>query len=868
MVTAIAAISVSAWNYYRTSSQTLETAINNLGAKTRLIALRFQDAYDAVRNEAKIISRTPPIRGLMRSMAHNGVDPKDGSTTKLWKNRLETIFTSVMQANPYYTQMRYIGLSDEGRELVRVNRTKNGFQAVNVEQLQRKGEESYVKKVKAGLDTFFFSKVSLNREHGTIDRNLIPTIRAIMPVKNAKGRVFGMIVINVDFEGLMKKMFYSARPDINAFLTNQSGDYVEYDPKKGTVQLEYHENFTKKQPEFIRQIQNDRRKEAVYTDGDDIIYYARMKIIKSTDKEYVGAILRIPKSELLEGVYKTQKESLFFSGLLIVLATIIAALLAHRLTLPLLQLTQSVRRYRDNPDGSHLPTERKDELGKLAVAFKDTFDKLTQSESTRQAYVDASGDGYWDWLIQEDYEYLSPRFWEMMGYKPEEKEHKPSEWQKLIFKEDLKVALDNFDKHVKTKGKHPFSQEVRYRHKDGSTVTVLCKGAVIEWDEDGKPIRMIGTHIDLTEIKAAQEQLHLLQLAINNSKDLFLITEANPDNPVIVYVNQASKDICGYEPEELIGQTPKIMQGEKTNENELKAMKEALKKHEPYSADLINYAKDGREYWVNINIVPVKDLNGTVTHFAAIERDITDKKASEIEREKLINELERSNKDLDDFAYVASHDLKAPLRVIDNTSNWLKEDLAAKLDKDSQENLDLLRNRVVRMEKLLDDLLVYSRVGRVESKDATQVIDGLTLIEETKELLANIKPYSVILDDGIKQINVHKMPLQQVFLNLFSNAIKHGDKKPTVINVELVAQDDEMFTIKVQDNGPGIATEFHDKVFRIFQTLKPRDQVEGSGMGLAIVKKHVEMMGGNIKLDSDEGKGCAFIFTWPKIKHA
>ncbi len=509
MVTAIAAISVSVLNYYRTSEQTLEKAVEHLGAKTRLMALRFQDAYAAVQNEAKILSRVPPVRGLMRSIANNGVDPKDGSTTQLWKKRLETTFTSVMQVNPYFTQVRYIGLADDGLELVRVNRTKRGHESVTDEQLQHKGEEPYVKKVKAGLDTFFFSEVTLNREHGFVDKNRLATIRAVVPVKNVNGHVFGMIVINVDYEELLKKMFYSASPKIKAFLTNQSGDYVEYNHKKGTIQLEFHKNYTKKQPEFIKKIQNDKRNEAVYTDGDDVIYYVRMKIIKSSDKEYVGAILQIPKSELLEGVYKTQRESLFFSALLSVLSTMIAALLAHRLTLPLLQLTNSVRRLKDDPGCCRLPTQRKDELGNLAMAFQDTFNKLKQSELTKKAFVDASGDGYWDWLIQEDYEYMSPRFWEMMGYKPEEKKHKPSEWQKLILEEDLKVVLDNFDKHVKTKGQYPYSQEVRYRHKDGSIITVLCKGAVVEWTKEGIPTRMVGTHTDMTEIKSTQSQLEM-----------------------------------------------------------------------------------------------------------------------------------------------------------------------------------------------------------------------------------------------------------------------------------------------------------------------------------------------------------------------
>lgn len=865
MMTALATISIGALNYYRTSDKTLDTAIENLADKTRLLALRFQDAYNSVQNEAIIASRTPPIKGLMRSMSHHGVDPKDGSTTALWKSRLEEIFTSIMQANPHYTQMRYIGLADHGRELVRVNKSDDGYVAVSPEDLQQKGNEPYMDAVEKGRHTFFFSKVTMNREHGDVGKTITPTIRAVMPVKDAENKIFGVLVINVDFNNLMQKMFYSSRSKIEAFLTNQSGDYVEYDPKKGSISLEYHGHFTKKQPEFIRKIQNDNRDEAVYKDGDDIIYYTRMEVSKRTDDEYVGAILRIPRSELLKGVHKTQQESLLLTAILIILTTLFATLMAHKLTQPFRLLTKNIRKYKNSPESINLPTERTDELGELARAFKDAFEQVLQSESTRKAYVDASGDGYWDWLIQDDYEYMSPQFWEMFGYKPEEKEHKPYEWQAIVFKEDLKASLNNFDKHVKTKGAHPYSQEVRYHHKDGSIITVLCKGAVVEWANDGTPIRMIGTHTNLTDIKKTQEQLYLLQLAIEYSKDLILITEANPDNPVTVYVNKASKDILGCEPKELIGKIPNFLKREESNALEFDKIKKALINHKPFNIERIHYAKDGQKYWVDINAVPVENTKGNVSHYISIGHDITDKKTFDLERDVLISELERSNKDLDDFAYVASHDLKAPLRVINNASTWLQEDLAGKLDEDSQENLELLRNRAVRMDKLLDDLLVYSRVGRVQSDEYKQIIDGVTLIEEIKELLSDVKQYSIHLNDAFKAVKIYRMPLQQIFLNLISNSIKHGDKETTELSVDLIDEDEKYLTFKVKDNGPGIPKEFHQKIFNIFQTLKPRDQVEGSGMGLAIVKKHIEIAGGEIKVDSDKGEGCMFTFTWPKL---
>ncbi|MCH2038781.1 MAG: PAS domain-containing protein, partial [Rickettsiales bacterium] len=137
------------------------------------------------------------------------------------------------------------------------------------------------------------------------------------------------------------------------------------------------------------------------------------------------------------------------------------------------------------------------------------MDSTRPLEIDLKTFIESSYDGYWDWYIQDDYEYMSPRFWEMLGYEPEEKRHHPSEWQSIIFEDSLQIALDNFDKHVKTKGTHPFQQEVKYRHKDGSIVYIICKGKVVEWDEEGNPIRMIGTHTDITAQKEAENTLQV-----------------------------------------------------------------------------------------------------------------------------------------------------------------------------------------------------------------------------------------------------------------------------------------------------------------------------------------------------------------------
>lgn len=343
-------------------------------------------------------------------------------------------------------------------------------------------------------------------------------------------------------------------------------------------------------------------------------------------------------------------------------------------------------------------------------------------------------------------------------------------------------------------------------------------------------------------------------------------------------VNQKLCDILGYSREELLA----MGSWDITHAGDLPANQEFLERLvageiDTYSMEKRYIRKDGSPVWTNLTVSLLRDPEGDRTLLAVVE-DISDRKAAEEALLSRAAELSRTtavlaqttailkkrNQELDQFAYVVSHDLKAPLRAIANLSTWIEEDLGDKLTDDTQHQMNLLRGRVHRMEALIEGLLQYSRVGRI--KNAKESVNVSKLLGEIIDSLAPPPTFTVEVSPEMPVLFTERLPLGQVFSNLIGNAIKHNHRADG--RVQISVQDlGDFYEFAIADNGPGIAPQYHEKIFVIFSTLEARDKVENTGIGLSLVKKIVEDRGGTIQVESSEGEGATFRFTWPKVTH-
>ncbi len=223
-------------------------------------------------------------------------------------------------------------------------------------------------------------------------------------------------------------------------------------------------------------------------------------------------------------------------------------------------------------------------------------------------------------------------------------------------------------------------------------------------------------------------------------------------------------------------------------------------------------------------------------------------------------DLEEANSELDQFAFVASHDLKAPLRGINQLAQWIEEDSEGALTETTYAHLSLMKSRISRLERLLNDLLAYSRVGRNEELPGSVNIGSL--IDDVFHLLNHDNRFSLTIEAPDEDVITIATPLEQIIRNLIGNAMKHHDQKTGNIAIT-VSQSPQSLHFKVSDDGPGIPTEHQEKVFGLFHTLRPRDQVEGSGLGLSIIKKILERYHCTYQIQSDGQRGLTFSFSWP-----
>ena len=360
------------------------------------------------------------------------------------------------------------------------------------------------------------------------------------------------------------------------------------------------------------------------------------------------------------------------------------------------------------------------------------------------------------------------------------------------------------------------------------------------------------------------EKLELLRNLIDRSNDCIFIME--PKWGRLLDTNDRACVSLGYEREELLNMAFKNIEQSIPDDSSWHEQIEELKLKEDLVIQGQHKRKDGTTFFTETSLKLVSQKKEDF--IIAIARNVSERKQAEQRQAQLIQELERTNQEvkninqeLKDFAYIVSHDLKAPLRGIKTIAEWISTDYADKLDDNGKEQMNLLASRVDRMHNLIDGILQYSRVGRVEEEKVQ--INLNELVPEVIDTLAPPENIAITVENELPTITFEPTRIMQVFQNLLSNAVKYMDKPKGQIKVDCV-EEDGFWKFSVADNGRGIEEKHYEKIFQLFQTLSPRDESESTGIGLTVTKKIVELYNGKIWVESEPGQGSTFFFTLPK----
>ncbi|MCG9880925.1 MAG: PAS domain S-box protein [Bacteroidia bacterium] len=492
---------------------------------------------------------------------------------------------------------------------------------------------------------------------------------------------------------------------------------------------------------------------------------------------------------------------------------------------------------------------------------KESEEKIKENEERLKLATSSANLGIWDWNLITNSLIWEASMYDIFGVEASQFKNDYEAFSQTLHPEDREKVQEDIKEAIANN--EDYKNVFRIITKDGETRYIKAVSKTFR-DDSGNAYRMIGVNYDVTETTLNQERLLKQQQDLEEAQHLakvggWEITVANKS----IYWSKEIYTICDY-PESFepsLNATYEMFTSA-TRPAIIQGFFNAIEQHQEFEIEGQILTSSKKLVDIKVRGIPYLE-KGKVMAIRGIFQDITQEKTASKMLEQYTADLEKKNKELDQFAYVVSHDLKAPLRGINNLSMWIEEDLEGKLEPDTKNNLDLMRKRVKRMEGLIDGILQYSRAGRIKYE---KVKFGLK--ESIEELIQNMEPpsnFTIVVPENLPRMQTEKIAIEQVFANYISNAIKYNNNPNPKVEISF-EEVDGFYHFCVSDNGPGIEKEFFEKIFVIFQTLQARDTFESTGVGLAIVKKMVEEKGGKVWLQSEMGVGTKFYFSWPALE--
>ncbi|MEL1241927.1 PAS domain-containing sensor histidine kinase [Flavobacterium flavipallidum] len=495
--------------------------------------------------------------------------------------------------------------------------------------------------------------------------------------------------------------------------------------------------------------------------------------------------------------------------------------------------------------------------------LENTNHEIKESNDKYDIVAKATSDTIWDWKIQEDKLNWSKGIKAVFGYEEDQVGDSSSWWFGNIHPEDsikMSIKLYSFIEQKTEK----WQDEYRFKCADDTYKYVLDRGFLLK-DENGKAIRMIGALQDITKQKEEELRLKLLETVILQTKESIVITEANLNKnllPKVIYVNPAFTTMTGYKSEEILNNTLSILRGPNTEIGVLKRIFEIIQQKQEGQLEIKAYKKDKTVFWLRFTMIPIYNAENELSHWVSIQRDVTEEKNQEKEKEQLIKELTQNNKDLKQFSYITSHNLRAPMSNLTGLLNLI-EDIEIE-DPELKEIVDGFNKSTHLLNETIEDL---TKVMIIKDNTSIQK-ENISLKEIFENVFSQLtnqiefhKPILKLDIDNITLLNTNKAYLESILLNLLTNSLKYSSKERQLRISILGQQNGNSIKLIFKDNGIGIdLNKNKDKVFGLYQRF--HDYPDSKGLGLYLVKSQVEAMQGNIEIESQVNKGTIITLTF------